>query len=201
MGSYYYLVSQLPSLAYGVSTTLGIKEFEDLCEIFLKPQDLALFRYCTLNPEGNESGSFGQGYQTMPEPLGSALLDNWRLWERALRLNLAHLRSQHIKRESSGLAEAPADPMDVSGIAKNALSMESPLEAELFLDRSRWSAIEAFQGFDYFGRDTVYAYYLKLQILERKNKFKVDEGFEAYQSLYSSIMEAAQSRIYAGEPK
>jgi hypothetical protein len=32
-------------------------------------------------------------------------------------------------------------------------------------------------------------------------KFKVDEGFEAYQGLYNSIMDAAQSRIYAGEPK
>jgi len=201
VGSYYYLVSQLPSLSYGVSAAIEIKDFVELCRTFLSAQDFALLQYCHLDPEGTHPLSLGQGFQLMPESLGSSLLDNWRVWERALRLHLARLRLQHVKRENPALADAPADPMDAAMVAKNAVSIESPLEAELFLDRARWSAIESLQGFDYFGRDTVYAYYLKLQLLERKQKFKVDEGFEAYQGLYASIMDAAQSRIYAGEPK
>jgi len=201
VGSYYYLVSQLPSLSYGVSAAIEIKEFVELCNTFLSTQDFALLQFCHLDPEGTQALSLGQGFQIMPEPLGSPLLDNWRIWERALRLHLARLRLQYVKRENPALADAPADPMDAAMVAKNAVSIESPLEAELFLDRARWAAVESLQGFDYFGRDTIYAYYLKLQLLERKQKFKVDEGFEAYQGLYASIMDAAQSRIYAGEPK
>jgi hypothetical protein len=201
VGSYYYLVSQLPSLSYGVSAAIEIKDFVELCRTFLSTQDFSLLQYCRLDPEGNQPLAFGPGYQFLPEPVGSPLLDNWRIWERTLRLHLARQRLQHVKGEQQSLADAPADPMDAAMAAKNAVAIESPLEAELFLDRARWSAIEALQGFDYFGRDTVYAYYLKLQLLERRQKFQVDEGFEAYQGLYASIMDAAQSRIYAGEPK
>lgn len=201
MGAYYYLVSQLPSLSYGVSAAIETKDFIELCRSFLSPQDFKLLDYCRLDPEGNTPFSLGQAYQIRPEPVGSHLLDNWRIWERALRLHLARSRLQHVKQENPVVADAPADPIDAALVAKNAVSIESPLEAELYLDRARWSAIEALQGFDYFGRDTVYAYYLKLQLLERKQKFKVDEGFEAYKGLYHSIMDAAQSRIYAGEPK
>lgn len=201
MGSYYYLVSQLPSLNYGVSAAIETKDFVDLCKTFLTPKDFSLLKSCRLDPEGVQPGSLGQGYQEMPEPLGSYLLDNWRTWERALRLHLARFRLQHLKREGAQIADGPAEPMDAATVAKNAAAMDSPLEAELFLDRARWVTIENLQGFDYFGRDTIYAYYLKLQLIERKQKFKVDEGFEAYQGLYASIMDAAQSRIYAGEPK
>lgn len=201
MGAYYYLVSQLPSLSYTGSTSIGTKEFRELCRTFLSAKDFALLPYVRLDPEGNQPLSLGQGYQLNPETLGSSLLDNWRVWERSLRLHIARLRLQHVRREHPSLGDVPAEPIDAAMVAKNAVSIESPLEAELFLDRARWSAIEAMQGFDYFGRDTVYAYYLKLQLLERKHKFKIDEGFEAYQGLYASIMDAAQSRIYAGEPK
>jgi hypothetical protein len=76
---------------------------------------------------------------------------------------------------------------------------ESPLEAEALLDRARWSAIERFQGIPYFDRNTVFAYLLKLLILERSASFKVDTGFAEYKSLYASILERV--RPGAGESK
>jgi len=66
---------------------------------------------------------------------------------------------------------------------------------------ARWTAIERFQGLDYFDRDTIYAYYLKLLILERRSKFRAEEGFMEYKKIYASVMEAAPNNMQAGEPK
>jgi hypothetical protein len=73
--------------------------------------------------------------------------------------------------------------------------MDSPLEAEIFLDKARWSALEQFQGIAYFNENTIYAYLLKLQLMERRLAFKTEEGFAEYKTLYASILENA------GEPK
>ncbi len=154
-------------------------------------QDAALLSRCALFPDAYEPAA----------PTGSDLIDCWLAWERALRLNLARGRAAQLKRDAAGLPEAPADPMDASSVAKNALSLESPLEAEQALDRARWAAIESFQGFDYFGRDVAYAYLLKLELLERKDLFRIEEGFAEYKAIYASVLEAAPKSIESGEPK
>jgi hypothetical protein len=107
-------------------------------------------------------------------------------------LNLARFRSVQLKREGGGASVDPPDyPADAAALAKAALAMDSPLEAELFLDKGRWDFIESQQGLDYFGRNTVYAYLLKLFILERRSLFRAEEGFTEYKGLYAAIMEAA----------
>jgi hypothetical protein len=87
--------------------------------------------------------------------------------------------------------DPPAHPADAAAVAKAAASMDSPLEAELFLDKSRWDAIGIFQGLDYFGQNTIYAYLLKLLLMERRSFFRSEEGFAEYKELYASIMAAA----------
>jgi hypothetical protein len=85
--------------------------------------------------------------------------------------------------------EPPGLPPEAEAAAKAAASLESPLEAELLLDKARWDAIGTLQGLDYFGRNTVYAYLLKLLLMERRSSFKSEEGFADYKTLYASIME------------
>jgi hypothetical protein len=97
-----------------------------------------------------------------------------------------------LQREGGGVPADPPDyPADAAAVAKAALAMDSPLEAELFLDKSRWDLIESLQGLDYFGRNTVYAYLLKLFLLERRSLFRAEEGFAEYKGLYAAVMEAA----------
>jgi hypothetical protein len=79
------------------------------------------------------------------------------------------------------------------------MAAETPLEAEILLDRARWNAIEQFQGIPAFSRNIVYGYLLKLLILERRASFKAETGFAEYKSLYASILEHAQPG--AGESK
>ena len=164
--------------------------FKELCADLLTAQDAALLNRCTLAPDAS-----------LEPPTGSALLDSWFAWERALRLNLARSRAVRIKRDPSVLPDAPFEPLDAASVVKSILAVDSPLEAEQILDRARWMAVESFQGFDYFGRDTMYAYFLKLLILERKALFRVEEGFAEYKAIYASVMEAAPTSIESGEPK
>jgi hypothetical protein len=170
--------------------------FRGLCEETLSPEDRDLLKYCTLDPEPEETlprnSEKGPAYGEPPSPTSSGFLDAWRNWERALRLNLGRFRSQRQQREGGGMPADPPDyPADAAAVAKAALAMDSPLEAELFLDKSRWDLIESLQGLDYFGRNTVYAYLLKLFLLERRSLFRAEEGFAEYKGLYAAVMEAA----------
>jgi hypothetical protein len=195
---YYYLIAQLPYLAYGQAAPMSSLAFKDLCKSTLSPADTALLDLCALDPD---PGSGEPAYGEAPAGTSSAFLDNWRRWERTLRLNLARYRTQRLKREGGTPVDPPDDPADAAATAKAAVSMESPLEAEFFLDKSRWDAIEAFQGLDYFNRNTIYAYLLKLLLMERRSLFRIEEGLREYQGLYASVLAARSDNGESGEPK
>ncbi|MDR0723382.1 MAG: DUF2764 domain-containing protein [Treponema sp.] len=212
--AYYYLVSQLPYLIYGQTVPLSSVQFKSLCQSALRPQDAALLEWCTLDPEPEALPGEGKGgsYRDAPRATPSPFINTWRHWERALRLHLARYRAQALGQEGAAPVDPPEDPVEVGALAKAALGLESPLEAELFLDQARWNAIEAMQGFDYFGVTTIYAYLLRLLLMERRVSFNAEEGFVAYKGLYTAIIAAAGGRasegggvseisIESGEPK
>ncbi|MDR0400603.1 MAG: DUF2764 domain-containing protein [Treponema sp.] len=187
MGAYYYFVAQLPSLVYGQEPPMSSARFLELARGQLSPADQTLLGELSLDPTD-------PGFSPAPS---CGFIDRWRDWERALRLNLARSRALRLKRE--GTAEPPPVPGDAAAAAQQAIMSESPLEAEALLDRARWNAIEQFQGIPYFDRNTVFAYLLKLLILERSGSFKEETGFAEYKSLYASILKRV--RPDAGESK
>lgn len=200
MGSYYYLVAQLPTLSFGAQPPMSPAAFMELCKNFLSDTDTILLDSCNLDPDPYPADTDHPAYSEPIHPGGSDFIDAWRNWERSLRLHLAQQRSLSLKRDSTKIADAPSDPLDAIAVAKSAMNYESPLEAELFLLQSRWKTIEELQGFDYFSRESVYAYLLKLYLLERKSCFTLEEGFNEYKELYASIMDAAPTSIHNGEP-
>jgi hypothetical protein len=180
--------------------------FKSLCDYQLDPADRVLLDYCTLDGGFVLREGF-PSYGESPEPTPSDFINGWRSWERALRLHLARLRFQRLKPEGGITPAAPPEDMAQAAVAaKTALAIESPLEAELFLDKCRWDVIENLQGIDYFTRNTLFGYLLKLFLMERRSFFKAEEGFAEYKGLYASIMEAAGglesvTSIESGEPK
>jgi hypothetical protein len=148
--------------------------FLDLAETGLSKADAAVLPYCSLNP------------QAIPGKLGCPFISAWYEWESSLRLNLSRYRAAKLKRE--GPSSVQPYPQDAAAAAKAASSLESPLEAELLLDESRWKAIEYFQGIHYFDRNTVYAYLLKLRLMERRSSFRAEDGFNEYKGLYAAVM-------------
>ncbi|MDR1507538.1 MAG: DUF2764 domain-containing protein [Treponema sp.] len=188
MASYYYLASQLPYLVFGQEPPLSAAAFRRLAENFLKDEDRAQIDRCVLAVP-SEPLSLLPPAPGEQKPPSSEFVKGWLEWERALRLNLARFRAPRLKRESA--ADAPDYPADAVQAAKTASSMDSPLEAEIFLDKARWDAIERLRGLDEVGSNMVFAYLLKLLLMERRSSFKTEEGFMEYKTLYASIAGSA----------
>ncbi|MDR1587933.1 MAG: DUF2764 domain-containing protein [Treponema sp.] len=215
MGSYYYLAAQLPDLVYGQGAPMSSAAFLDLAGRFLDKKDAALLDKLSLDPGNPGADPSLPAYGESAAPTGCDFIDKWREWERALRLNLARNRALRLKRESGAPVDPPPYPLDAvaaalkaggsaAGAAGNPAGNpeESPLEAEFALDKVRWDAIEHLRGIAYFSRNTIYAYFLKLLLLERHKSFNTEAGFAEYKSLYASILERAQPGILpAGEAK
>jgi hypothetical protein len=132
-------------------------------------------------------------------PSGSDFIDKWLEWERILRLNLVKYRAGKLKREAPA-SDPPVLPSDAAAAAAKAMQ-ESPLEGEIIIDKARWHAIDTLiEGCGPFERDVVFAYMLKLIILNRQALFQAERGFSEYKSLYASILEQS-GKLSAGESK
>ena len=198
MSSYYYLVAQLPYLIYGQNLPMSPEAFKTMAREAMGSADAAVLDHCTLDPVPLAEGQEGSAYARPAPHTLSPLVNKWKEWERTLRLHLAQGRAQKLKQEPKDMIQIPAYPPDVAAIAKTALFMESPLDAELFLDKARWDAIESFQDINIFSENSVYAYLLKLLLMERRAVFNAEEGLSEYKGLYAAILENAQGVTVAG---
>ena len=189
MGQYYYFVPQLPFLVFGQSPPMSPEAFRDLALTLLDEEDAALLDKIGLGLNPPRDGV----------PSGSAFIDKWREWERILRLNLVKQRAGKLKREAPA-SDPPVLPSDAAAAAAKAVS-ETPLEGEIIIDKARWHAIDTLlEGSGPFDQDVVFAYMLKLIILNRQALFVAERGFSEYKSLYASILEQS-GKLSAGESK
>jgi hypothetical protein len=198
VASHYYLASQLPYLLYGQSASMSSSYFKELCRDHLDEKELQLLELCNLNPFSSQKNDDASDADVS---VSSPFIESWRSWEKTLRLHLAKFRAQNLKRDTSSLEDAPSDPLEAATIAKTAVTMDSPLEAEMYLDKARWDYIDSLEGLDHFSDNAIFAYLLKLYLIERFAQFKEDEGFEEYKLLYASIIDNQSIDTESGEPK
>ncbi len=173
----YYLIAQLPSLdGIGDSMPLPITEerFSELCERFLGKRARNSFEKLTLLPPMER------------EKTGSAFIDAWNDGERNLRLVLGKVRAE--KRNKTFPWELPNLPDGLMQTVRTAADMESPMEAETFLNRYRLDFLETLRPTDAFAEDTVFYYGLKLKLIQRIRQFDEDVGEAAYRTIYNSIL-------------
>ena len=182
MGNYFYLGAQLPYLIYGQNPPMSSAAFKTLARDQMGASDAWELDYCTLDPaaETDTDAASPKAHCKM--------IKYWKEWENTLRLNIAKGRAQKLKRDGEILTDVPDDPVDAAAAAKAALAMESPLEAEIFLDKARWDTIEEYQGTDVFSKNAMYAYLLKLLLMERRMAFNTEEGDSEYKALYAAIL-------------
>jgi len=151
-----------------------------------------------IGPDGEE------GAALKARTLDGGFSRGWREWEVALRLNLARLRAARLGRDVESMPEAPSSPSDAAAAAARAMEAENPLEGEAVIDRARWNAAESMQGADVFHPRAVFAYLVKLMILERQASFQAEAGFSQYRALYDAILErhrASGEESTGEEPK
>ena len=180
----YYLISQLPSLD-GISenTPLPItsERFEELCQRFLGKKSYIESEKLTLAPPRN------------PEKTSSALVEKWNEGERSLRIALAKLRAD--KMNKSFEAETNSFSPVLLQAVRTAVEIESPMEAEKFLNKYRLDFLESLRPTDSFSEEYVFYYGLKLKLLERIRKFDSESGETAYRNIYNSIMNGDKSEV------
>jgi hypothetical protein len=162
---------------------MSSEEFRELCYAILHPDDADLIQYCCYNPQ--------IAVETV-QHTGSAFIDLLMARERTLILNLAYLRAAKLKRPSPG--DPPHDVPRAEAVAKAAFEMHDPLEAAIYIDKARWGALDAMVGLNHFGVNNVFAYLLKLQLLERRHCFDAEKGSAEYRKLYDSILNEYNSK-------
>jgi len=178
----YYFMSQLPSLdGVDENTPIPIAEerFADLCQRFLDPKTLQEISRLTLVPPREYEGS------------SSKLLEAWYQTERELRIALAKVRADKMKKPFD--AENKQIAVDVMKAARTAVESESPMEAERSLNNYRMEALELLRPTNSFSRDAVFYYGLKLKLLSRMKRFDAEVGEAAYKNIYHSIMSGEKS--------
>jgi len=158
---------------------MSSEEFIVMCNHMLSHHHASLLQYCRYDPK--------LSVETV-DSTGSAFIDFLMLRERTLNLNLVSLRAAKLNRVSTG--EPPHDVPRAEAVAKAAFEIDDPLEAEIYIDRARWGALDEMVGNDYFGVNNVFAYLLKLNLLERRQRFETEKGFAKYRELYSKIVNA-----------
>ena len=181
---YYYFVSTLPYISYGDVPPISSEEFRTLCHDLLHPDDAALLKYCYYDPK--------LVMETV-QATGSDFIDLLMLRERVLILNLAFVRAAKLKRPSPG--DPPHDVPRAEARGKGAFEMEDPLEATIYIDEGRWGALDDMVGLNFFEADNIFAYLLKLQLLERRQLFEAEKGASNYKVLYDSILDEYNSKV------
>ena len=183
-GNYYYFIASLPHLNYGDNPPVSSAEFREQCKNFLSKRDADLTNLCCFDPK--------LAIETV-KPTGSSFIDFILLRERILNLSLAKLRAIKLNRPLP--EEIPQDMPRAEALAKSAIENENPLDAELSLDRARWGILDELVGVDLFGVNTVFAYLLKLQLLERKQRLNAVKGSEEYRKIYDTVLNEYNSKV------
>lgn len=179
MSSQYYLMAQLPAFSIDQNGALPFTEdyFIELCSRFLPAKKIQILKNLSLEPSMNVKKT------------GSAFLDSWYDFERKLRIALAYLRAQKLKKDFVDENQIlPTITPDVMQIARTAISFESPLEAEDYLDQARVQALVNYSPFDGFSEDAVFAYGIKFKLALRIKKFNEEAGMASYRKIYDQIL-------------
>ena len=175
--SEYYLISQLPSLD-GISENIPLpiteERFFELCnEISGKRICNEINKMTLLPPKTYKKSS-------------SLLIETWNNNERSLRLALAKVRADKMKKSFD--TENNVLSSELIKVANTAIEIESPLEAEKFINNYRLEFLETLRPMDNFSEEFVYYYGLKLKLISHIRQFDTKAGEIAYRNIYDSIM-------------
>ena len=117
---------------------------------------------------------------------GSDFLDKWYDNERSLRYALVQVRAQKMKKDPGNIPVSIT--ADIVQAARTAVGMNSPLSAEQYLYEYRLSVLNNLSPMNGFSVDAVFAYGIKLMLLERMKKFNKEKGTESYHKIYDAIL-------------
>lgn len=155
MVSYYYLISSLPMLSFGVKPPFSFAVFLDKCRDFVSQRDMDILKEVSLNNDGSKSEK-------------SPLMRSWKDFDTDLKNELVKIRAQrkhigsskYLRRERYVAADTVSL---IVAVSRN----PSMLDSERSLDQIRWDFLEELVRGHYFDLEFLLVYGFKLRILEK----------------------------------
>lgn len=175
MAQYYYLTASLFLISYDSDSHITTEEFIEQCKSWLDEKDFSILLNTSIYDPPTKSISFRP-------------LNLWWEWETSLRNELVKLRSAKLNMDGEKYQKSAAYIFDIPGISRHAIEEDSPLKAEHYLNRARWAYLEGLKQDHFFDLDNLVIYYLQLQLLERRNKFKFETGLTNYQKTCREVL-------------
>lgn len=158
----------------------------------------AMLDVCRRFTKGGEYQGLVDSTLDPDSPDAPGLCRPFRDWEKSLRNELVILRAAEQNLNSEDYFRETEPVFGTSSVAAEAMTKDSPLEAEIFLDRCRWSKIDELAMGHFFDIEFLRSYRMKLQILERRALFDEERGFAAYRDLYNRVLSASGTDIPTG---
>ena len=175
MRHYYYTVAALETIRLEEKVPISEAKFLQFAEDTLNAKDYQVLLKSRLG---------------LTEPTGLSFADRILSWEKELRLELAKARILKLQFDPPQVLPA-SDGQDVLlEKVRAALALDSPLDAECFLDRLRWSFIEDMGACHFFDLEALVVYYFKLQIALRQEKFQKELGKDSFEKAYAAVTES-----------
>jgi hypothetical protein len=151
---------------------MSIEEFLESCERLLTASDFQDIQLASLNAD-------------RPAETGIELLKRFQNAELGLRNELVKLRAKKLGIEQDRYAREDVENPLLAAVAREILEQETPLKAEHFMNGALWTILEDLSVGHYFDIDYLTAYFLKLQILQRRASFQVEAGEQKLESILS----------------
>ncbi|MBN2010188.1 DUF2764 family protein [candidate division KSB1 bacterium] len=164
MDKYYYLIAQLPTLAFGKEPGITIERFLDEAEKWMDDGDYRILQTV-------DSSNVAISKQDPGD------LKSYKQFEFALRSDIAAWREAQAKDVDYKPASFP-----VSMIKEG-----NPLDVELKFMDMRWQLLDEIEREHHFDFTYVIIYFLKLQLLHRYFTFDKEQGLNKFQKLYQEV--------------
>ena len=160
-------------LHFGMKPPFSYPDFLGSCASELSQDDMDILRE---SDSHKEPGS------------RSVLLKEWENFNRGLMNELVRARAVKKGKDPNKYlrGDSGVDPF-IAPLTHWAVNQDSPMEAELYLDRARWNKIEEIKTGHYFDIEYLTAYGFQLKILERWARINSVDGVKVLENLAEKI--------------
>lgn len=175
MGAYYYyIVSSLSFLSLQRKPPLSYSDFLELCSPWLRRRDLTQLHLAKIDIENIPLNH-----------VTNAVLKRWIAFENTLKNELVRIRADilQVPKELYLRLEMGLDASAIP-VVHQVLQETSPYRIEIDLVQVRWDFLTRHEVGHYFDLALLVIYALKLQLLERMQKFDEEKGKQVLRLIY-----------------
>ena len=160
--TYPFFAATLPALRFEAAPPMPWAEFRRLCGEYLADADMRAL--AALHDGGDTRNGFVLAWRNRDAQLRNAIARH-----RAMRLGNGAEAAKWLH------AHTGYDVMTENAVAA-AFQEADPMKRENALDRIRWTIAEELGGFDPFSAEAIFAYSIKLGILDRRASADAEKG-------------------------